>query len=280
MVNNCPKCNTPLKPQARFCHTCGFQHTTSFSGNTPFMGMQKPKNRQRTYAFIWLFVTIAFLIIFILPIITDIDMMDGGGAMIMIGLVMFITGAIVTPFFFKRAKRFDDIVSGKNILAYWVYKANEWNEYTNAEYAKRKNEKWGLFWLISIIAFIVNTIMCIVHPDGILIFVFVQLGIMVLIGISAYLSYTIPYRNNKKNIGKAIIAPNGIYLNGSFHSWKGMSARLDYVQISENNTILEFTYSAMVTYGRRESYTVNVPIPENEISAAFRIVEFFKVNIE
>jgi hypothetical protein len=273
-MTSCPKCNIPLKPNARFCHACGYQFTTSFSETPQTASFERPVNRQTTYAFIWLLVTLASLLCMILPFIIDIDIMNGGGAMIFLGFVMFLTGAIVTPFFFKRARRFSNIVSGKDTLAYWTYQPEEWGEYARAEFKKRKKEKWTLFWLITVIALIVNIIMCVVHPDGVIIFVFIQLGLMLIIGITAFLSYQLPGNKNKKHAGKAIIAPYGIYLNGSFHYWQGLSARFERVQFTDNNTVLEFTYSAIVRYGR-ENYTVNVPIPKNEIQAAARIVEYF-----
>jgi hypothetical protein len=273
-MNTCPKCNTPVKPNARFCHVCGYQFTTSFSGTPQVTNFERPSNRQTTYAFIWLFITLASLVCMILPFVSEIDIFNGGGAMIFIGFVMFLTGAIVTPFYFKRAKRFNNIVSGINILAYWIYLPEEWGEYAKAEFKKRKKEKWTLFWLITIIALIINIIMCIVHPDGIIIFVFVQLGLMLIIGLTAFLSYKIPGNINKNHAGRAIIAPYGIYLNGSFHSWQGLSARFEKVQFTDNNSVLEFTYSAMVRYGR-ENYTVNVPVPKNEASSAVRIIEYF-----
>jgi hypothetical protein len=277
-MNFCPKCNAVLKPNARFCHVCGYQNSTSYSGSTQINSFEKPKNKQITYAFIWIFVTLASLLCAMLPFIADIDIMNGGGAMIFIGFVMFLTGAIVTPFFFKRAKRFNNIVSGKNMLAYWTYQPEEWGEYAEAEFRKRKKEKWGLFWLISIIGIIVNTIMCFAIPDGVIIFIFVQLGLMLILGFTAFLSYSLPHQKNKKHIGKAIIAPYGIYLNGSFHSWQGLSARFERVEFTDNNTILCFTYSALVRYAQREEYTVNVPIPKNEISTAVRVVEYFRNN--
>jgi len=277
-MNSCPKCNAVLKPNARFCHVCGYQNTTAFGSSAQINSFEKPKNKQITYAFIWLLVTIASLLCAILPFITDIDIMNGGGAMIFIGFVMFLTGAIVTPFFFKRAKRFNNIVSGKNMLAYWTYQPEEWGEYAEAEFRKRKKEKWGLFWVISIIGIVVNTIMCFAIPDGIIIFIFVQLGLMLILGFTAFLSYSLPHKKNKKHIGKAIIAPYGIYLNGSFHSWQGLSARFERVEFTDNNTILCFTYSAMVRYAQREEYTVNVPIPKSELPTAVRIVEYFKNN--
>jgi len=277
----CQNCKSTLKPNARFCHVCGFQYTTSFTPPPPqhINTFERPPNRQQTYAFIWLFVTVASIFGAMLPFIDDkIDIMKGGGAMIFIGFIMFITGAIVTPFFFKRASRFSNIVSGKNILAYWTYDAAEWGEYAFGEYKKRKKESWSLFWLISIISLVVNIIMCIVKPDGIAIFIIIQFALMLIIGITAFLSYNLTYQKNKKHVGKAIIAPYGIYLNGAFHSWQGLSARFERVQLTDNNTILQFTYSALVRYGQRENYTVNVPIPRNEIATAVRIVGYFNNN--
>lgn len=275
-MNSCPKCNATLKPNARFCHVCGYQNSNPNTGPAQIQNFEKPRNKQTTYAFIWLFITLGSLLCAILPFVADIDIMNGGGAMILLGFVMFLTGAIVTPFFFKRANKFNNIVSGKNILAYWTYEPEEWGEYALTEFKKRKKEKWGLFWLISIIGFVVNTIMCFAIPDGIIIFILIQLGLMIILGFTAFLSYRVPYQKNIKHIGKAIIAPYGVYLNGSFHSWQGMSARFERVEFTDNNTVLCFTYSALVRYAQREDYMVNVPIPKNEFSAAVRVVEYFR----
>ncbi|HNW98146.1 MAG TPA: zinc ribbon domain-containing protein [Bacteroidales bacterium] len=280
-MNQCPQCNSLLKPNAKFCHNCGCAIFNSNS--TPIQTLttrtpleyQKPYNRQKYYAWTWFAMTIIFLFCFLYPFISDMDMFEGGGAMIMIGLVMFITSVIVTPFYFKRASRLSRILSGQNVLVYWVYSPEEWREYTSEELKQRKSEKWALFWVITVIAFVVNTIMSIIHPDGIIIFLFVQVGLMLLIALTAFLSYKLPDNQNRKHLGQVIIAKDGIYLNGSYHSWVGMSARFERVMISDDNKILHFVYSAMSRYSRDE-YTVNVPVPNNELPAALKIIGYFK----
>ncbi len=276
----CSHCNLLLKPGAHFCHKCGAQYIEAYVTPTPQSPppvnmLELPSNRKQTYAIIWLCLTLAFLACILLPFIADIDMMNGGGAMIFIGFIMFITGAIVTPFYFKLAKKFSNIVSGKNILAYWIYDAAEWGEYAEGELRKRKKEKWAMFWFITLIGIVVNIILCIAKPAGLFFFVIEQFVLMAIIGITAYLSYSLPHQKNVRNMGRAIIAPNGVYLNGSFHSWQGLSARFESVRLTDNDTILQFTYSALVRYGQRENYTVNVPIPRNQLSTAFKIISFF-----
>ncbi len=275
----CQQCGTTYKEGAGFCHKCGLavkiESARSHNESVPLLSYSKPRNKQKSYAYAWLFVTLLFLLCMILPFVAEIDIMNGGGAMVFVGALMFITGLIVTPFFFKRAKRFNEIVSGKNTIVHWTYTGSEWAQYTEEEFKRRKAQSWGIFALITSIMFVVFLIMGFILDDALPFMIVLFLCMTLIMFLSAWLSYIVPYRRNKKRIGEAIIAPSGIYLNGSIHIWQGLSARFERVMLEENDTILVFTYSALVQYGRREEYSVNVPVPQGKLNEAIKVIGIF-----
>lgn len=232
------------------------------------------KNTQRRTAFIWLIVSILGLLAIFITFIFEIDIMDGGGALIFIGLFIFITGIIVSIMYFRRAGVIDKAAQG-NMLAHWRYDTRTWKEFAEEDYTQRKSGNKALFILISSICIIVGVIFFIADPEAGLYVLLAMMGMVVILGVTAILSAVLPYRRNKKYVGEVYIFNDGLFINGATHIWKGFSARLESVAFSmESKNCLEFVYSAITRAGR-QYYTVLVPIPQGRESEAASIVGYF-----
>lgn len=232
------------------------------------------KNTQRRAAFIWIFIAFAGVFMVFMPAIFDIDIMNGGGALIFFGIFVFISGIIVSIMFFRRSKIFDNALRGE-VLVRWNYDTDTWKRFVQQDYEFRKGKSKSLFILISSICFVVGLIFFILDPEAGFYVFLTMLGMIVILAITAYLSAVVPYRRNKSRVGEVIIFSDGIYINGATHIWKGFTVRLESVSYSiDSENCVEFIYSAVTRTGR-ECYTVLVPIPQGREKEAVYIVGYF-----
>ena len=126
------------------------------------------KNTQRRAAFIWLFISAVGLFMIFMPSLFDIDIFDGGGALIILGIFALISGIGVSILFFKRARVIDNAFIGNNYLIHWRYGEDTWKQYAEKEFAYRKGTNRALFLLIGGMCLVIGIIFAIADPnDGI-----------------------------------------------------------------------------------------------------------------
>jgi hypothetical protein len=97
------------------------------------------KNPQRRNALIWLFISLAGLLMVFIPFVFDVDMMNGGGVLIFVGMVFSISGILVSVIFFKRSGALKRMFTGEGLLAHWIYDKTTWKKHSENEYAYRKS---------------------------------------------------------------------------------------------------------------------------------------------
>jgi hypothetical protein len=68
-----------------------------------------------------------------------------------------------------------------------------------------------------------------------------------------------------------------VYINRQLHTWRGLGAKLDSVNLSEGKPplLLRFVYSAPTRTGMQE-YALNIPVPKGQEEAAEKIFKHFK----
>ncbi len=205
-----------------------------------------------------------------------IDGMNGGFALSALGFLITLAFFITWIFYHKLARRQDAILSGKNLVVHWKYSKEEWLKYAEAEHETDSKGKRILFFIISGFAIFFGILFAIIDPENGIYVLFVMLGLILIIGITAFLSIRIAYKRNKKYIGEAIITKDGIYMNKQLHVWGILSSKLETVVLitEESPPVIAFSYSAKSTKGDN-SYSVRVPVPEGQEPAALHIVEMF-----
>lgn len=205
-----------------------------------------------------------------------LDGFGGGFALAAFGLLIMITGIVTSVLFFRLAKRYDRILSDKNPLARWTYSDEEWRAYTEADYKIDRKNRWILVGIISAFAIFFGILFAVMDPEAGIYVLYTMLGLIALVSLTAFLTSQQNYRRNVKHKGEALIAGDGIILNGQLHAWNVIGSRLDRVDyMEETPPMIEFEYSAVSRNGR-DSYTVRVPIPSGQENSAHDIVQFFK----
>ncbi len=233
-------------------------------------------NPQRRNIWITLGFGLLGLAMILVPVFGAIDMMDGGGALIMVGLLFFLTSIPVAVMFYKRSKLMDDFEQGRDIIIHWSYDPGLWAEYAREEETRDAADKKMLFYIIAAFAIFFGVVFLIIDPEGGGPATFLaMIGLIVIIGITAIISIRMTARRNRSGNAEVYISADGLYLNKVLHSWGHINTRLESVRIiSADIPIIEFTYSFPSRAGLQYE-TVNVPIPYGEMPAAQRLVEYF-----
>lgn len=291
-MNFCPKCGNQLKPQSRFCGSCGALVESQQEYTSLFRTMKTAvtegveqnkfstdtfnmKNSQRRIVNLWWIFLVVFLFLVFLPSTIGLDGFDGGFAMSFIAGFMVIMSLIVILIYRSRAHQLDKILSGEGRIAVWKYMPEEWNRFVTLDFEEEKKSKKFLFILISVISIVIGIILWIALED-ILVF-FISLGIIPMVAIPAYLAPRMRYNKLKNSEAKALIANNGVIIGKMFHLWVKLGARLDQVVLvtDENPPILEFHYSMPTRTGRQEE-TARIPVPYGKMDEASRIGTYFQ----
>jgi len=205
-----------------------------------------------------------------------IDGFEGGFALAAFGMLILITGIITAAVFFRLARRYDQILSDKSLLARWTYTDAEWRAYTEADHEIDTRNRWTLAAIISAFALFFGVLFAIFAPEGGVYVLFVMLGLIVLVWLTAFLTSRQNYRRNVQRKGETLISSQGILLNGQLHAWNVIGSRLERVDyMEETPPLIEFEYSAPSRSGR-DSYTVRVPVPFGNEASAHDIVQFFR----
>lgn len=242
--------------------------------------MQKPVNKEKRYLLISLLVGLLGGIAMVAPFIFPIDINDGGGAMIVVGLLFLITGPIVALLFWSRSSAFDKLLDESKLLAHWQYNVAEWKEFAKNEYEYRKGENIGLFILVVVICLIVGGIFWIADPETGPLIMGVMVGLIILIAAVAYF-VTRSYAGWEKNTEvEARIGSHGLIINQQFHVWEGWGNKLEEIKnITGKLNILEITYSSPNRYSR-QYFTVRVLVPADKEQDAINLQNKLKQNIK
>jgi hypothetical protein len=240
--------------------------------------MDSISNPHRPAAFFCISIIILGIVMIFLPGIIGMDGMDGGYALSFFGIFVGIVGIITVIFVFRLAAVFDNILKKENILVHWTYTPEEWRQYTEEEHQDDKTDKRRLFLLVAGIAVIVGIIMCLMFPEDIMLNIYIILGIIAMIGITAFLSQLSAYRWNQKRLGDVYISRDGAYLNHRLHIWKGLTTKLEAASYEEGEKSLGrliFEYTSQ-NFLNRNHYSARIPVPHGQESAAQNIAEQIK----
>ncbi len=228
-------------------------------------------------AIAWAVITVLSIFGIFAPEIFGIEGFDGGFAISFVCIFLAIIGIIVMVIYSGRARLLNRILSGENILAHWTYSPEEWRQYTEEEYKEEKQSKKGLAVLISAIALLMGIVFFLAdNENGIWVLV-VMLALIAIIAFTAWFTSWYNYRQNKKYLGETYITDDAVYINRQLHTWRGLGAMLDSVNLTKDKSqqLLRFVYSAPTRTGMQE-YKVNVPVPRGQEGSAENIFKHFK----
>lgn len=215
------------------------------------------------------------ILIMFVPAILGIEGIEGGYAIVVLGIVVVISGIVAAVIYAWRAKKLDAMLRGGNLLVHWTYTPEEWERHTEKAHQEKKATNKILFFMISGFAIIIGAVFFIKDPESGKFVFLAMLGLIAIIGLVAFLTTMADYRRNRKNLGEAYIARDGVYLNRVLHTWKGLATHLDNVVYEREAQSLVFSYVAVDRIGLH-SYFVRVPVPQGQEAKAQEVLEQFQ----
>ncbi len=203
------------------------------------------------------------------PFVGDIDMMNGGFALVFIGGIVLITGLITLGVFLAQSSSAARMQSGTDVLAHWQYAETEQQAATEQAYDAYRGDNRVLLMIVAgfIVACTVLFSLISVADSGEVNgpFILIMLGVLLLIAFVAVLAPRAAHRQATQAAPEAIIARNGLILFGAQHTWGSLWSKLQKVEIVNggNGAQLQFTicYLTRASVLMYTTYTVNVPIP-------------------
>jgi hypothetical protein len=229
---------------------------------------------------IGLLVSFIGIVLLILPLVIDMDLMNGGFALMFISFALIIPSGLITAVIYGiRAYTLQNLLNGKNTIVHWKYTPIEWKKYAEEEYKRESTDKMMLFYALVVIFVLVSFGLFIFAEDkeaALMVSAF-MFGLIVFIRLLIYYTTKNTYTQNRESVGEVYIGRNGILINKSFHSWNFLS-RLEDVRTANDNKIIEFEYSSISKQGR--DYAVaRAPIPEGRETEAKKVLEALKPHL-
>jgi hypothetical protein len=220
----------------------------------------------------WAIITaLAFFGIFA-PSLFGIDGFKGGYAISFVSFFTVICGIIVIVIYSGRARAVSRILKGDNILAHWTYDPHEWNEYAEKQYAEEKKEKRVLFYVIAAWALFFGILFFLLDNESGIWVLASMLALIAVIAFTAWFTAWYNHRQNKKYLGETYITLDSVYINRQLHTWRGLGAKLETVDLDKHKThaMLTLVYSAPTRTGF-QNYTVRIPVPGGKEAEAEQI---------
>lgn len=247
--------------------------------------MKTRRNSEITGLIAGVVVTAAGGLLILLPFLAHLDMMGGGYALQFLGLFLVLFGLVTAAIFGQRAARLSSIFSGEKLLAHWVYDSAQVEEQAQRDRHQTRKTNLGLFLVIA--GFMLACIVLFAvygyasgQQDSMPWFIGGMVGVLLLLAALAFGMPYIQYRRAVRSSHEAIIAMNGLYVNGALHIWNAPLASLDGVSFVEDGAgaRLVFCLRSRTGIGATEAYTVEVPVPYGQEEAARKVEEHFQVS--
>jgi hypothetical protein len=226
---------------------------------------------------VWIAITILGIFAMFAPTIFGMDGFKGGYAISTLSFLLVLAGIIVIIIYSGRARTLSRILNRDNLLAHWTYSPEEWNSYAGTEYKEEKEGKKVLFYVIATFALLFGVVCLIIDFENGIWVMGLMLALIAVIAFTAWFTAWYNYRQNKKYLGETYITKDAVYINRQLHTWRGLGARLDSVNLTKvvSPLLLQFVYSVPTRTGMQE-YTVNIPVPIGQEKAAEKIFKRFK----
>jgi len=245
--------------------------------------MKARRNSEITGLIIGVMTTAVGGLLILLPFLAGIDMMGGGYALQFVGLFFILIGLVTAGIFGHRAVRLNSIFSGKKLLAHWDYDPAQVEKQAQRDRQGTKKANLSLFLVMA--AFMLACIVLFTvygyasgQGDSMPWFIGGMVGVLLVLAAFAFGMPYAQYRRATRSTHQAVIAENGLYLNGALHIWNAPLAALDRVSLVEDGVEARLVFSLRYRTGiaTAESYTVEVPVPHGQEEAARRVEEYFR----
>ena len=234
-------------------------------------------------------VGLAFLIAggacILLPVLTAMDLMQGGFALQFLGFFLVIVGVVIAGLYGYRARRLAAMFAGRNLLAHWRYDPVQAEAQARRELAETRQRNRALLLVVAVFVVICTLLFTVYgvlqgEGDNMPIFIAIMAAVLLIVAAFAFLMPSLQYRRARKDGGEAIIAENGLYASGVLHTWNAPLSMLDAVTLEEEGgqarLVFQLRSLSRTSATAYQAYSVEVPVPAGEEGTARRIEAHFR----
>jgi hypothetical protein len=225
------------------------------------------------------------VLLILLPPLLDLDMMQAGFAMQFGGFFLVVVGLIVAAIFGYRANRLKSMFRGSRVLAHWVYEPVQVRGQADADLQSAKERNRVLLLIVAV--FVVACTLLFVaigfssgEGDNMPLFVGIMAAVLLIVAAFAFGMPYLQHRRALRSSGEALIAENGLYINGALHTWNPPLAKLEEVQLVEEGAearlVFSFRSLSRTSATLYESYSVEVPVPPGQEAVARKVEQYFR----
>jgi hypothetical protein len=235
-------------------------------------------NPEKTYARASVLVAVVAIGLVFSPGLTDMDMMRGGYALSFVAFFVAASAAGVAVFFWRRAAMLDRLLAGKDVLAHWTYRPDEWQRYARAELKEQTMVNRGLLLVTTGLALAIGAVFCLLDREAGGVVFLVMVGLTVLLAGAAYGFPRLRYRHQRRGPGEAWLAPRAVYFNGMFVPWGSWWTRLERVRLkplAAGQECLDFELSYLLGAQGRQVQNLRIPVPQGREAEARTILDHF-----
>lgn len=225
------------------------------------------------------------VLLVLLPPLLDLDMMQAGFAMQFGGFFLAVVGFVVAAIFFYRASRLKAMFRGSHVLAHWVYDPAQVRDQAGTDLQSAKERNRVLLLIVAV--FVVACTLLFVaigfssgEGDNMPLFAGIMAAVLLIVAAFAFGMPYLQQRRALRSSGEAIIAENGLYINGALHTWNPPLATLEEVRFVEEGAEARLVFSlrslSRTSATLYEAYSVNVPVPSGSEAAARQVELYFQ----
>ena len=225
------------------------------------------KNNEWKRVYISLVAAVLFIILIVVASGT-MDGMSGGYAVMFVSLFLSITAFVVALLFFTRARTMDEILGGKNLLAYWIYPAEETRKSAEREFVNYRESNRALLYVVGGFLLIAILIMVIFGGEAGVTTAGMLFIVLIIIAIVSVVAPKLELKRALKAPREAYITTTGIIYEGAVYPFHSLMMRMDGVRFMKGTEksppILEFSFMQLVGLYILQPFEINVPVPAGE----------------
>lgn len=200
-------------------------------------------------------------------------------------LLVLVLLALPVMYFMGRSdlKKIRKLVIEGNHWAHWHYGQDEWQRFTESEWARMRGKARTLPLKVLAIFLVVGVLLSFTSEndmtvaEGLLFGGILGVPLGLLVGVLMYLFGRAIYHRRLANVGEAYIGAEGIYQDGHYLGLKGFGLTLQKVELEQGDpSVLHF--EVRDSRGRRTTTTeVRVAVPRGQEAQAEELARRFKI---
>jgi hypothetical protein len=207
--------------------------------------------------------------------LTYINGFSGGYALAFLAILLSVSSLGTAALFFQRARAIDDVLSGKQVLAHWVYTRDDAEKSVEREYVSYLGANRALFIVVGVIIVLAMLVLVRFGGTGGWYAAGMLLVVLAIIAVVSEAAPRLERHRARRAPKEAYIAQNGIIYEGSAYPFLSFIVKMQAVRYDEGTgsgpPSLVFSFLQLILIIVRP-FDVTIPVPCGQEERAREIV--------